>query len=248
MAEDKGQRFAPEVDDLEDGDEDVLFKAQMGVYQFFGSNWKYMLGFLGVFLLATLAYSLYAENSRQEQRSFQASIDEIGRRMPAPDPLSAFGMAPMDDPEDADRMANLKEGAKRYDAVAESGGGTAATMARLKAAEAWERAGETETQIASLQAAHDLGGKGVLGWSASAQLAGAKADVGDIDGAAAVLTGVNTSSRGIIAEQALLDLGLIYVAAGRNEEATATLQDFTTRYPESALRAQAAEALGRLKG
>ena len=63
-----------------------------------------------------------------------------------------------------------------------------------------------------------------------------------------MLIEVNQSASGIIAEQALLNLGLIYETAGRTDDATRTLEDFTTRYPESALSAQATEALSRLKG
>jgi outer membrane protein assembly factor BamD (BamD/ComL family) len=71
---------------------------------------------------------------------------------------------------------------------------------------------------------------------------------GDLDSAAAVLTAVNQSTSGIIGEKALLDLGLMYESAERADDAIKTLEDFTARYPESALLMQAAEALGRLKG
>lgn len=250
MAEDKGRgdEFAPEIDDLDDGDEDVIFKAQMGVYQFFATWWKHLMVVLGVFLVGTLAYSLISDHLREEQRDLHAEISSIDRRMPTPDPLSAYGMAPMDDPEDADRTANLQEGARRYDAIADKGRGTAAVMARLKAAEAWERAGDAEAKLAALSKASEAGASGILGWSAAAQLANAKVEAGDIDGAASVLTGVSQSASGIIAEKALLDLALMYEAAERPEDATRTLEDFTTRYPESALSAQATEALSRLKG
>ncbi|MDG1480455.1 MAG: hypothetical protein P8R54_12730 [Myxococcota bacterium] len=250
MAEDKGRgdEFAPEIDDLDDGDEDVLFKAQMGFYQFFATWWKHMLTALGIFLLGTLGYSLLSDHLREVQRELHAQIDEIDRRMPAPDPLAAFGMAPQDDPEDADLMATLREGAKRYEAVAAEGQGTAAVMAWLKAAEAWERVSDDAAELAALERAVEAGGKGILAWSASAQLASVKAASGDVDGAAAILNGVNQSASGIVAQRALLELGLIYESADRAEDATRTLVDFTTRYPESPLSSQAAEALGRLKG
>jgi tetratricopeptide (TPR) repeat protein len=250
VAEDKGRgdEFAPEIDDLDDGDEDVLFKAQMGIYQFFATWWKHMLGALGIFLVGTLGYSLIHDHLREVQRDLHAQIDEIDRRMPAPDPLAAFGMAPMDDPEDATRMANLREGAKRYEAVASEGQGPAEVMAWLKAAEAWKRAGDTEARLRALQSAVDADASGILGWSAASQLAHAKAETGDVAGAAEILTGVSRSASGVIAEKALLDLGLIYESAERADEATRTLEDFTTRFPESPLSSQAAEALSRLKG
>ena len=250
MAEDKGRgdEFAPEVDDLDDGDEDVIFKAQMGVYQFFATWWKQLLGALGIFLVGTLAYSLISDHLREEQRDLHAQISDIERRMPTPDPLSAYGMAPMDDLDDEDRVANLREGARRYDGIADGGRGAAATMARLKAAGAWDRAGDAEAELASLQKANEEGGKGILGWSAASQLAAAKLAAGDVDGAAAVLTTVNQTTSGVISEKALLDLGLMYETAERTDDAIKTLEDFTARYPESALSMQAAEALGRLKG
>ena len=250
MAEDKGRgdEFAPEVDDLDDGEEDVLFKAQMGVYQFFATWWKQLLGALGIFLAGTLAYSLISDHLREEQRELHAQINDIDRRMPTPDPLSLYGMAPMDDLEDEERIANLREGARRYDVVADGGRGAAATMARLKAAGAWQRAGDAESELASLQLANESGGKGILGWSAAAQLAAAKQAAGDIDGAAEVLTTVNQTTAGIISEKALLEIGLMYESADRADDAIKTLEDFTTRYPDSPLSLQAAEALGRLKG
>ena len=94
--------------------------------------------------------------------------------------MAAFGMGPMDDPEDTERTANLREGAKRYSDIAEKGRGAASTMAHLKAAAAWERAQDTEAQLAALQKAYESGGKGVLGWSAASQLAAAKVAAEDI--------------------------------------------------------------------
>jgi tetratricopeptide (TPR) repeat protein len=250
VAEDKGREdgFAPEIDDLDEGDQDVIFKAQMGVYQFFATWWKQLLGGLGIFLAGTLAYSLISDHQREEQRDLHAEISDIERRMPTPDPLAAYGMAPLDDPEDEERIANLREGARRYDVIATDGRGAAATMASLKAAGAWQRAGDAESELASLQLANESSGSGILGWSAASQLAAAKMAAGDVDGAAAVLTAVNQSTSGIIGEKALLDLGLMYESAERADDAIKTLEDFTARYPESALLMQAAEALGRLKG
>ena len=249
MAEDKGRdEFAPEVDDLEEGDEDILFKAQMGIYQFFATNWKPLLGMLGVFLLGTLVYSLVSDHLRQQQREQHAAINEIDRRMPPPDPLAAFGMAPADDPEDADRMANLKEGARRYGVIADEGSGTAAVMSRLKEAGVHARIGDDAARLAALEKANEAGSKGILGWSATSQLAAARADAGDVDGAASLLESVNSTETGFIAEQALLDLGMLYEGAGRTDDAVRVLEDFTTRYPESIMTPQAAEVLGRLKG
>ena len=145
-------------------------------------------------------------------------------------------------------MSTLREGAKRYEAIGTEGQGAAAVMAWLKAAEARERVNDDAAKLAALEKAVEVGGKGILAWSASAQLASAKAAAGDVDGAAAILSGVYQSASGIVAQRAMLELGLIYESADRAEDATRTLEDFTTRYPESPLSSQAAEALGRLKG
>ncbi len=250
MAEDKGQRaadqFAPEVGD-EEGEADVLFQAQMGIYNFFTGNWKLLLGLLGLGLVGVFIFSMTDTHLTNQQREMQAEIYEIDRRMPQPDPLSAYGLAPADDPEDATRIANLKEGARRYEAVAASGRGTASVMALLRAGEAWARAGDTDAQLAALEKAHALGAPGVLGWSAAAQLAAIYVVSCNAAAAAAIYTQYSAQDS-LIGQQALLELGLLQEASGTPEEAKKTLQDFTTRYPKSALLALAAEALGRLEG
>ena len=251
MADDKGAResdeFAPEIGDPGEQEADFLFRLQMGIYNFFAGYWRHLLGLLGVFLVGALVFSLYLDYSRDAQRDQQAALAEITRRMPRPDPMAAFTGQPADDPSDTERMANLQEGARRYEAVAQEGSGTAAVMAWSLAAETWERAGESEKALAALEAAHALSADGVVGWSITARLADRRAAAGDVDGAVALYKDA-AAGEGIIAEQASLSLALLYEGAGRRDEATALLQTFLETHPESPLLPTAAEALGRLKG
>lgn len=248
MAEDKGQpAFAPEIGDPAEGDTDILFRAQMGAYNFLAKNWQRLLGVLGVALLGVLAYSLYLDYDRNQQRELQARIADIDRKMPKPDPMAAMLGTPQDDPADEQLMANLKEGARRYEAVGADGNGTGAVMAWMRAADTYERAGDTEGAARALEQAHGLSASGALGWSAAAQLAALKADTGDVDGAAALYQPY-AAGDGFIAEHATLELGLMYEVAGRTDEARTTLGTFGERFPESALVPLAAEALGRLGG
>lgn len=249
MAEDKGQdpAFAPEVGDPAESEADVLFRAQMGIYNFFAGYWRQLLGVLGVLLLVALGYSLYIDYARDSQRDIQAAIAAIDIKMPKPDPMAAMLGTPAYDPSDEDLMANLAEGARRYEAVAKEGAGAGATMAWLRAADTWQLAGKKDEAIAALQAAHDMGASGVMGWSAGAQLAALKAEAGDADAAAAVYKQFSAGD-GFIAEHAALELGLMYESAGRADEASAALTDFVTRFPESVLVPQATEALKRLQG
>lgn len=249
MAEDKGnqQGFVPEIGDPSEGDTDFLFRTQMGVYNFFAGYWKQLLGLLGIFLLIALGASLYLDYSRDQQRALQAQIAEIERKMPQPDPMALMLGQPADDPNDEDRMANLQEGARRYEAVAQAGSGTGGVMAWLYAADAWKRAGDTERMTAALQQAHDAGATGSVGWSAAARLANAKATAGDVDGAVSLLEGFS-SGEGFVAQHASLEMGLMLEAAGRAEEASTKLQGLMERFPDSPLAPQVAEALRRIEG
>lgn len=248
MAEDNGDKssFAPEIGDPTDGETDILFRAQMGAFNFFAGSWRQLLGVLGVLLLVVLGYSLNLDRVRDNQRTTQAGIADIDRKMPKPDPMAAL-LGSAGDAADPDMVANVQEGARRYEAVATEATGAGATMAWMRSADAWSRSGDADKAAVALQAAHDIGSPGVLGWSAASQLAAARAGSGDIDGAAVVYLSF-TDGDDFIAEHASLELGLLYESAGRTDEASTMLSGLIERFPESMLASQASEALSRLRG
>jgi tetratricopeptide (TPR) repeat protein len=249
VAEDKGSNpaFAPEIGDHDDGEADFLFRAQMGAYNFFAGYWPQLLGVLGVFLVLTLAYSLYSEHVRDTQRDLQARIADVDRKMPQPDPMAAMFGSAGEDSTDENLAANLREGARRYVEIANEGSGTATIMAWQRAADAYERVGDTEQAISSLQSAYDAQGARLLGWSVASRLASMKVSSGDVEGAVALFQ-AHTAGEDFVAQHASLELGLLQESSGRSDEALTTLLGFLERFPDSLFAEQAAEALSRLQG
>ena len=226
---------------------DSLFRAQMGVYQFFAKNWKTLLGLLGVFLLCTFVYSVKHQHDRDVQRDGQAKIADIDRRMPLPNPLSVYGAAPMDDLDDQARMNNIEYGAERFEEIAADTTGTAAIMAWVKAAESYDRLNDEHATMRCLNEAHALNGEGILGWSVASQLANQHVDMGSVEEAVAVYQEY-VSGQDIYAEQASYQLGILFESQGRADESREVLEDFGVRFPESALGPQIDEILFRLQG
>ncbi|MEL6347968.1 MAG: tetratricopeptide repeat protein [Myxococcota bacterium] len=246
MADEKepkvNEEFAPEIGDPDEQETDILFRAQMGVYNFFVGNWQTLLGILVVFLAGVLVFSLYVDYQRDLQRGWQADIAEITRRMPEPNPLSALTGG-----EDEQTIATLKEGARRYEAVAKDSQGAASSSAWILAGEAWIRAGDTDAAMSAFQGALANEPAGVMAWSAAAQLATLKANTGDVD-AALGLYDQHTAGEGFIAQHALLEKARLLEVSGRSGEAIETLEQFQSRFAESALAPQAADAITRLRG
>ena len=245
MAEDKSTLEA-ELAGIGDEEEDTLFKVQMAVANAFLGYWKHGLGVCIVILTVTFGYGSWTSHVRETQREYQAQLAKIDLKMPEPSPMFMAGLGPMDDPEDSDRMAELGEGARRYEEVGKNANGTGAVMAYLRAAEVWDRAGQNDKAVAARIAAGDISGDGVIGWAAASGKAYALASGGDVDGAAAVLRMVADSDATYIGQQALYDLGQVYAAAGRTQEAKAAYQELSTKYPESKLAGRATLASTQL--
>jgi hypothetical protein len=227
-----------------DHEEDVLFKTQMRVLNLVLGHWKAGAVVVGAGLLVVLGVGQFQTSRIDKQRGYQAEIADIDRRMPIETPeerfgLSSVGMAP-------EVTANLEEGARRYETVAEGASGTAAVMAWLKAGAAWSRAGNVENEGAALVHAHALGASGVLGWSAASQLAAVQANAGEIDGALATLGSLTTKVTGLGAEQTELAIAMLLEDAGRTGEARAGFQAFVDTHKNSVLLEQATDGLARL--
>ena len=227
-----------------DHEEDVLFKTQMKVLNLLLGHWKKGLAVVGAGLFVVLVIGEYGSMKVDEQRGIQAKIADIDRRMPTESAAVSFGIQPPDDSPET--TANLQEGARRYEAVAQESVGPGAVMAWLKAGAAWERAGDAEKAKAAYGQGHALGVDGTLGWSAASQFASLQANAVDVEGAIATLSSLDTKVQGLELQQAKLAVAYMLEDAGRTSESKAALDTFVAAYPKSALIEQAQDALSRL--
>ena len=170
----EGAEQALEQDGLPEGDpaqpfpdheEDALFKFEMVAKNFFLGHWKTGLAIIGTVLLAVLGFGLWEGEVEEDQKSVQAQIAKIDRKMPKENPLVAAGFQAGE--EDEAVLAQVQEGARRYEAVATAAKGPGATMAWMRAAAAWERGNDADKAAAAYASAHSIGAVGVVGWSAS---------------------------------------------------------------------------------
>ena len=238
-----------EFDELEPelGEEqDVLFRTQMKVYDLLVSNWKVLTSAVGVVLLAVLVFGLWEGHTRDTQRAGHASISDVVRNAPEPDPMAALGLGVQDDPNDLGRMSDLKNAAVELEQVASETSGTAKAFAWLKAAEFWGRAGESEAQLAALGNMKKSSSEPLLMWSAVSQMVNVHTQNEDFEKAEAELRGFVNTQDGFVAEQALFHLALLLEEAGKKEEAKKSIEDLTALNGESIFLLQAAELLARL--
>lgn len=228
-------------------EQDILFRAQMGVVDFVLGNWRRGVALVGVILVIALVYGLYTGHVRETQQGWQAELGAVDRKLPEPDPLSRYGLAPADDPKDAARMKSLEDAAREYEAIGAQANGAAAAMAWLRAAETWNRAHKADEAALAYEKANAVGASGMLGYAALTGLANSKASKGDVDGAAALYKAASAKGTDFAVQRALLDLGLLYESAGRKEDAARVFEEFNTRFADSTLAEDVAAASGRLR-
>lgn len=230
MAEDPKQSASPP----EQQDTDVLFKLQVEITEFFLKNAKYGVYVAVAALLGAAGwggYSSWRESRIEKQFESIAAVDFL---MPQPDPMSEYGLAPRDDKSDAARMANLEEGARRFEAAAKGCTGSAATYGWLKAADAWDRAGKADARLAALKAATETGATDLPAYAADMAYAGALVDAGKTDEALAHYRAAVGRQKGFYAAQALGELARAQVAAGKSAEAKATIEELKAAHPDQA--------------
>lgn len=215
----------------EEEDVDYLFKAQMGVYKLFMSEWKKGLAVVGVILLVSLGIGLYTSWHTDRLKESAQLVDEVDRRMPEPSQAAQMGIAPLDDLNDAEHVANLREGAARYEEAAAAGMGGTSASGWIKAGDTWTRAGDTEKAAAAYENA--TGAKGVLGFAAHNALAKQAEAAGDIDTAAEHWSQVAKVDQGYLAQLSLMSTVKAWERAGDEDKAKASAQEFLVRFPES---------------
>lgn len=227
---------------------DQLFRLQVAIADFLFGNARYIGGLVALGLLGTLVWGLWDSWAKSKAEEDFGAIADIDFRMPKVDELARLGLAPMDDPADATRMANVEEGAKRYEAAAAEASGTAAVYGWLKAAEAWQRRGDAEKARLALEKAHALGAGDLPGFTATSAYATALANADRLEEAIGVLRDATTRFDGLLAEEILIQLATVQMAAGKVADARAVAEEFRTRFPDSPRRERIDAAVAEEKG
>jgi len=181
----------------------------------------------------TLAIGLYTSWNTNRLKESALLIDEVDRRMPQPSEMTQMGLAPLDDLNDSQHVANLREGAGRYEAAAEAGASGIGQTGWIKAGDTWARVGEEESAAAAYENA--LGAPGVIGFAARNNLAKRAQAAGDAQTAADHWAEVARTDQGYLAQTALVNTVRTWEKAGDAEKAKAAAQDFLVRFPDSPL-------------
>lgn len=229
-------------------EQDVLFRLQMAASDFVLGNAKYAGYLVGALLAGSLIYggvTSYLTSRREEEF---AAIARIDFKMPKVDDMARFGLAPMDDTTDTARMANVEEGAKRYQAQAESAHGAPAVYAYLKAAEAWRRVGKTTESFAALEAASKLEAGDLPGFAADAAYAGALVEAQRTEEALGHYRIMAGRYSGFYAERSLILLASAQADAGKKDDAKLVVKEFQDRFPQSPRAAEMAAIDARVSG
>lgn len=239
VAEDKGRRPEEEEDDdlLEDEEEDALFKARMTVANLALGYWKHALGVAVGILAVTFVYGTWTNHVESVQQDIHAKVAKVERKVAkiasadgATTPLGGF--------TDAAKEAIGAEAAA-MEAIAKESEGAGAAYAWITAADLYDAVDRDEDAARCWSSGHAAGATGALGWSAAAGHAAALAKGGDADGAIVVIKPfADAEGGGAIAEEAQLTVARILLDAGRTPEGIQALEQFLTRFPESAMAVQ----------
>lgn len=217
----------------EEEEVDYLFQARMSLFKWFSSNWKGFAAIAAVVLLGALAYNVYDSVTTSRAKDGAAAIHAVDSKMPKIEPMARMGILPIDDLNDANRVANLEEGARRYMAAGDDTGGSPAAQAYLKAGDTYQRLGKSEQAKAAYEAAQSAYDKGVLGFASRTALAAMALDAGDSAAALAQYQTLADREDGLLAEQALIYQASVYQDMGDDVQLQATFDAFNARFPSS---------------
>lgn len=225
-------------------DVDVLFKAQMWLFDLVARWWKHVVLAVGLILLGTLVYGTYDSWRTGKAEDASAEIAKIDFRMPKADPLAMMGFSALDNLSDPVRVANLEAGAQKYTEAAASAPAEQAALAHLKAAELWVRLGKTDEARTSFQAALDADDSGPYGFAANAGLATLALQAGQPEDAITRFRALADDNKDVYGEQALRQLVTIYHSQKDTAHRDEALMELVTRYPNSSRNQQLADELG----
>lgn len=227
-----------------DGEEqDLLFKAQMWLYDLVVTKWKLVAVAAGLVLLGSLFYGMYDSWQTSRARDGAALIAAIDRTLPEIDQMAMMGLVPLDNLSDPKRVDTLTKAANAYEEAADKSSGAAAAHGWLKAAETWQRLGNTEKAKAAFTEALSVRKDDIFGYSAHMGLAAIAMSEGKADEAEAHITAA-AKDKGFLGESALLALVDMKVQAGDSAGAQKALDEARTRYPTSPRVEEAAQTRG----
>ncbi|MFT5586221.1 MAG: tetratricopeptide (TPR) repeat protein [Cognaticolwellia sp.] len=228
MADDDKRTLPGEEEEV-----DYLFQARMSLFKWFTRNWKGFAAIAGAVLVVALVYNVYDSVTTNRAKEGAAAIHAVDSKMPKIEPMARMGILPIDDLNDATRLANLEEGARRYEAAAMGTGGSAASEAWLKAAGTHERLGHAEQAKAAYEQAMSAYDKGILGFGARTALAGMALEAGDTAGALGHYATLAEREDGLLAEQAMIYQASVYEDMDDQAQLQATYDSFLERFPSS---------------
>lgn len=236
----QGQPVLPDLPAFPGREEDVLFKIQMSVANFFYGYWKHAIGLFLVILAVVFVYGTWQNHVRDSQRAIQADVAQVTTTLRAGLKQSSQDPAML--------KAQSAEGARRLVAVADAARGPGAVYAYLRAAMAWHIAEQPDQELETWKKAAARNAGGELGWAAVSGYAAALFDKGDVDTAISTLSTWGMANTGYEAQRALFEVAHYQDLAGRKDQAITAYQDFQTRFPASPLVGQATSNLNRLRG
>ena len=213
-------------------DQDYVFRAQVALSEAALTYGKYLGVVVVAVLVGSYGWGAYRDWSEAQLKAEFEQIAAIDFLMPEPDQMSLYGLAPKDDPNDSTRLANLAEGARRYEAVASNVSGTAQLVAWLRASEAWERAGKPEESRAAALKAGGVG-TGLADFVGDTARVRALIDSEKSTEAEAALREMAGRYTGFFAEQSLFRLANLQLGLGKADAAAATYTEATTRFPST---------------
>ncbi len=234
--------MAEEDDDLDlsPADAGALFRAEMATTNFLLGYWKGLLALLVAGLVGILLYGKYRDIQIDAQKGWASEVarQEVKLGVPLIALPQALEAGEID-------KAKLASHARAMLEVARQGKGAARVEAGLKAAELFRLADLPEERRAALDDALPHA-EGVLAYSAVGALANLDLEQGDGDAAAQRWQSLIASEDGLLAEQAMLELGLVYEALDRPDDARKVYADFMAKFPDSTRYEKAAQRDARL--
>jgi tetratricopeptide (TPR) repeat protein len=217
---------------------DVLFAIQVGITDFIASYWQYFGYAIAALLVGMLGYGAWDYYQTSQKDESFAAIARISHKMPKPDPMAQMGFGPADDPNDAGRMKDLEEGARRFEEIATDSSGAAAVVAWQSAADAWKRAGKSAERMAALEKAAGVKAEAAVHYAAVMVQAGALLETPDVEGnkdkALGLYQALADSQTGFLAQEAWVTLIRTQVFLDRLEEAKTSYATFKTKFPNAA--------------
>jgi hypothetical protein len=213
--------------DLRPADAGALFRAEMATTNFLLGYWKGLLALLVVGLVSVLLYGKLLDYRTTQQKGVAGKVALLEAKLGAP-------LITLPDAIDAGQVKqdDVTSIAREMLEVSRESSGPGRVEAALKAAELFRIAGSDDERRAALEEAVPYA-EGVLAFSAHGSLANLDLEQGNGDAAVARWQTLVETEDGILAEEAMLELGLVYEALGRPDDARKVYADFMARFPES---------------